>query len=360
VLGRDRIFVVAEAGVNHNGSLDLALQLVDVAARAGADAIKFQTFSAEQLVSAHAQKAAYQVANTGEGGSQLEMLKQLELSAAAHRVIVARCRELGIAFMSTAFDLQSLRFLVEFDMPAIKIPSGDVTAAPLVLEAASLRRPIILSTGMCTLADVEEALGVIAFGLTRADEAPSPAAFASAFAASEGRAALASNVTLLHCVTEYPAPLTVVNLRAMELLRDTFGLAVGYSDHTLGTAATLAAVALGASVIEKHFTLDKSLPGPDHRASLEPDELVAMVRGIREIELALGARRKEPSPAELGNQLVARRSLVTARPIRRGELFDAANLAVKRPGTGKRPLHYWSLLGTPATRDYAADEVLEP
>jgi N-acetylneuraminate synthase len=356
----EHTFVIAEAGVNHNGSLDLALRLVDVAARAGADAVKFQTFRADKLVSIHAPKAAYQVASTGQDGSQLEMLKSLELSEAAHRALASHCQELGIAFMSTAFDVQSLHFLAEFAMPATKIPSGDVTAAPLVLEAARLRRPIILSTGMCTLADVEEALGVIAFGLTRADEAPSPEAFASALAAPEGQAALAQNVTLLHCVTEYPAALADVNLRAMEVLRDAFGLPVGYSDHTLGTSAILAAVALGATIVEKHFTLDRHLPGPDHGASLEPDELAAMVRGIREIEVAMGARKKEPSPAELSNQRVARRSLVTAGPVRRGELFDTDNLAVKRPGLGKRPIHYWSMLGTPAPRDYAADELLEP
>lgn len=246
----DRTLVIAEAGVNHNGSLDLALQLVEVAARAKADVVKFQTFAAEQLVSAQAQKAAYQIASTGTQGNQLEMLKRLELPAQAYVAIAARCRELGIAFMSTAFDLQSLHFLAQFEMPATKIPSGDVTAAPLVLEAARLRRPIILSTGMCTLADVQEALGVIAFGLTRTQQAPSPQAFASAFVAPEGRAALARHVTLLHCVTEYPAPLADVNLRAMGLLHDTFGLPVGYSDHTLGTSAALAAVALGATIIE--------------------------------------------------------------------------------------------------------------
>lgn len=359
MIANDRTLVIAEAGVNHNGSLETALQLVDVAANSGADVVKFQTFRAGSLVSVHAQKAAYQIVSTGQQGGQLEMLRALELSEAAHRTLAARCKQAGIAFMSTAFDSESLRFLAGFDMPATKIPSGDVTAAPLLLEAARVGRPIILSTGMCSLADIEEALGVIAFGLT-CDEAPSPAAFASAFASAEGRAALLRSVTLLHCVTEYPAPLADVNLRAMDVMREAFGLPVGYSDHTLGTAAALAAVARGATVIEKHFTLDKNLPGPDHRASLEPDEFTAMVRGIREMELALGAPRKEPSPAELSNQRVARRSLVTARPVRRGELFNSDNLAIKRPGTGKHPIHYWSVLGTPATRDYAADEILEP
>ncbi len=359
--GNDRTFVIAEAGVNHNGSLELALQLVDVAVRAGADAVKFQTFRADQLVSAHAPKAAYQIANTGRTGSQLQMLRSLELSESDHRRIAAHCRQSNIAFMSTAFDAQSLRLLSTFDMPAIKIPSGDVTAAPLVLHAARLGKPIILSTGMCTLADIEEALGVIAFGLLEpAHATPSAEAFLRAYASEAGRAALSAQVTLLHCVTEYPTPLDTVNLRAMDVMRETFGLRVGYSDHTLGTSAPLAAVARGAAVIEKHFTLDRNLDGPDHRASLEPDELTDMVRSIREIEVALGAARKQPSAAELENRAVARRSLVTRRAIQCGELFDADNLAVKRPGTGKQPIHFWATLGTPAARDYAADEVLDP
>jgi len=353
-------FVIAEVGVNHNGSLQLALELVEIAARAGADAVKFQTFSSEKLVSAHTPKAAYQIASTGKDGNQLEMLRALELPHAAYRALAARCRELGIAFMSTAFDLDSLRFLAGFDMPATKIASGDVTAAPLVLEAARIGRPIILSTGMCTLEDVQEALGVIAFGLTNPAVRPAPAAFERAYASQAGRAALVEKVTLLHCVTEYPARFDEVNLRAMDVLRTEFGLRVGYSDHTLGTSVALAAVARGATTIEKHFTLDRTLPGPDHRASLEPGELHGLVQGIREIEAALGIARKEPSQAELSNQRVARRSLVTTRAIRRGELFDADNLAVKRPGIGRRPVHYWTVLGTPANRDYAADEILEP
>ena len=352
-------FVIAEAGVNHNGELDLALQLVDVAAQAGADAVKFQTFRAETLVSVHARKAAYQVQNTGDDGRQLEMLRKLELSEGMHHAIVERCRARGIAFMSTAFDAQSLAFLSGFAMPAIKIPSGDVTAAPLVLAAAQLKQPLILSTGMCTIADVETALGVIAFGLVGGGLPPSRAAFEAAFSSAEGRAALRTQVSLLHCVTEYPAPLAEVNLRAMDTLREAFGLRVGYSDHTTGTAVALAAVARGAAIIEKHFTLDRSLPGPDHAASLEPDELIGLVRDIRAIELALGTPHKGPSPAEQRNLPIARRSLVAARAIARGQRIEAADLAIKRPGDGVSPLHYWEFIGRTADRDYAIDEALQ-
>lgn len=357
---KPRVFVIAEAGVNHNGSLDLALQLVEAAARAGADAVKFQTFKADQLVSSRARKAEYQVQNTGEAGNQLEMLRRLELSPEAHRALAARCTEVRIAFMSTAFDIESLRFLATLKMPAVKIASGDVTAAPLVLEAARLGRPLIVSTGMCTLEEIREALGVIAYGLIGGGHRPSRAAFAEAYASDTGRAALVEKVTLLHCVTEYPAPFADVHLRAMELLRNTFGLRVGYSDHTVGTSIALAAVARGATVLEKHFTLDRALPGPDHRASLEPDELVRLVREVREIEAALGMERKGPTPSEIPNRLVARRSLVAAKPIARGEAFTDRNLAVKRPGGGLAPIAYWEMLGRPASRDYAADDLIEP
>lgn len=355
----DHTFVIAEAGVNHNGSLKLALELVDAAAQAGADAVKFQTFKAERLVSVHARKAAYQVANTGQDGTQLEMLRSLELTEGDHRALVARCAERGIAFMSTGFDIESLRFLAGFAMPAIKIPSGDVTAAPLVLEAARVGQPLIVSTGMCTLAEVKEALGVIAYGLVGGGHSPSRAAFAAAYASETGRAALAEKVTLLHCVTDYPASFAEVNLRAMDVLKDAFGLPVGYSDHTLGTSVALAAVARGATVLEKHFTIDSTLPGPDHRASLEPVEMASLIRQVREIEAALGASHKKPSPAELRNRPIARRSLVAARPIRRGERFSDANLAIKRPGGGLAPIMYWELIGREATRDYAADEMVD-
>jgi N-acetylneuraminate synthase len=352
------VFVIAEAGVNHNGSLALALDLVKVAAEAGADAVKFQTFKAANLVSVHARKADYQVRNTGDDSNQLAMLRKLELSEDDHRAIAQRCRDFGIRFMSTAFDLSCLKFLAQFDMPYIKIPSGDVTAAPLVLAAARLRRPMILSTGMCTLEDIESALGVVAFGLTL-DGVPSREAFVAAARSTDGRAQLQRQVTLLHCVTEYPAPFADVNLRAMDTMRDKFGLRVGYSDHTLGTAVALAAVARGAAVIEKHFTLDRNLLGPDHAASLEPAELAGMVRDIRAIEQCLGSPDKQPSPAEMGNRSIARRSLVAARDIRSGEYFDAMNLAVKRPGDGRSPYDFWVLQGAPANRDYLADELID-
>ena len=344
--------------MNHNGSMRLALDMVDAAANAGADAVKFQTFRAERLVSAGAPKAAYQAANTGTGGGQLDMLRALELSEPQHREILARCEERGIAFMSTAFDVESLRFLSTLPMPAIKIASGDITAAPLVLEAARLGRPLFVSTGMCTLPEVQEALGVIAYGLLDG-RAPSRVAFAEAYASAAGRAALVAKVTLLHCVTDYPAALDEVNLKAMDVLSEAFGLRVGYSDHTLGTTVALAAVARGAVVLEKHFTLDRGLPGPDHRASLEPAELTRLVSEVREIERALGAARKEPTAGELRNRPVARRSLVASAPIRRGERFTSENIALKRPGGGLAPILYWELLGREAPRDYAPDEMIE-
>ncbi len=356
----DRVLVIAEAGVNHNGSLELALQLVDVAAAAGADVVKFQTFKAEQLVTPGAAKAAYQVANTNEAGGQLGMLKKLELSAADHLALVQRCQQRGIGFMSTAFDAQSLEFLATLDMPAIKVPSGDISAGPLLLQAARLRKPMIVSSGMSTLADIEDALAVIAFGFVEQGMPAGRADFEAAYCSAEGQHALKTHVTLLHCVTQYPAPPEAVHLRAMDTMAAAFGLPVGYSDHTLGTDVALAAVARGAMVIEKHFTLDRRLPGPDHRASLEPDDLTRLVAGIRTIESALGSPRKAPAMAEVGNRPVVRRSVVAARPIRRGELLSADALTVKRPGSGISPMDYWSLLGRPANRDYDVDELIEP
>ena len=360
MIGNSSCFVIAEAGVNHNGSLERALQLVDVAADSGADAVKFQTFRAEELVTANAAKAAYQVANTGQDDGQLAMLRALELKPADHASLVARCRERGIRFMSTAFDEASLAFLGTLDMPAVKIPSGDITAGPLLLQAARLGRPLIVSTGMSTLADIEAALGVIAFGLTGQGEPGGREQLAVAYASPQGQAALRAKVTLLHCVTQYPAPAEAVNLRAMDTLAEAFGLPVGYSDHTSGVEVSLAAVARGACVIEKHFTLDRNLPGPDHAASLEPGELTQLVKGIRCIEQALGSARKMPAVAELPNRAVARRSIVAARAIRAGEVLRADMLAIKRPGSGLSPLDWWDVLGRPARRDYAADEAIEP
>jgi N-acetylneuraminate synthase len=355
-----RTLFIAEAGVNHNGSLDLALQLVDAAADAGADVVKFQTFKAQHLVTAQARKADYQATNTGEGGGQMDMLRKLELAPADHHVLLARCRERGIRFMSTAFDPDSLAFLGTLDIPAVKIPSGDITHAPMLLQAARLGRPLILSTGMSTLSDIEAALGVIAFSLTRPGAPASCTDFEAACSSAEGQAALLERVTLLHCVTEYPAPPASVNLRAMDTMAQAFGLPVGYSDHTAGTAVSLAAVARGATVIEKHFTLDRSLPGPDHAASLEPGELRSLVADIRVIEQALGSHRKGPAAAEVGNRAVARRSIVAARAIAHGEPLTLEALAFKRPGTGIPPTEAWDLIGRPACRAYEADDLIQP
>jgi N-acetylneuraminate synthase len=356
----DRTLVIAEAGVNHNGSLDLALKLVDVAAAAGADVVKFQTFKADLLATANAAKADYQVANTQEVGSQLAMLRRLELSYSDHHSLLARCRARGIRFMSTGFDAQSLAFLATLDMPAIKIPSGDITCGPLLLQAARLRRPIVVSTGMSTMADIEQALGVIAFGWTTDREPEGRNDFDAAYCSDEGQRALRKHVTLLHCVTQYPAPPEAVNLRAMDSMVAAFGLPVGYSDHTAGIEVSLAAVARGATVIEKHFTLDRTLPGPDHAASLEPDELAQLVTSIRSIELALGSPLKAPAPQEAGNRPIARRSIVAARAIRKGEAFTSEMLTHKRPGQGISPMEYWSLLGRAASRDYDVDGLIEP
>ena len=355
----ERTLIIAEAGVNHNGSLDLALQLVDVAAQAGADVVKFQTFKAELLATANAAKAEYQVTNTKEAGGQLEMLRRLELSNQDHQTLLQRCRQRGIRFMSTAFDAASLDMLAGLDMPAIKIPSGDITFAPQLIRAARLGRPLIVSTGMSTLADVEQALAVIAFAMTQPGEPTGRADFEAAYASLQGRQALLQNVTLLHCVTQYPAPASSINLRAMDTLRQAFGLPVGYSDHTEGTDVALAAVARGACVIEKHFTLDRQLPGPDHAASLEPTELSRLVQAIRNVEEALGSAIKGPSAAEAGNRPIARRSVVAARAIAPGEVLQAHMLACKRPASGVSPMDFWGLLGRPAGRAYAADEAID-
>lgn len=349
------VFVIAEAGVNHNGDLGRALALVDAAAEAGAQAVKFQTFRAADLVTADAPRAAYQSRNIGGEESQLAMLERLELGRDAHFRLRERCRQRGIAFLSTPFDPGSLAFLTEtMGCPAVKFSSGDLTNGPLLYQAASRGVQVILSTGMATLADVAEALGVLACGyLGRSPRRPELGR-----ALDEGHAALADKVCLLHCTTEYPAPLAEVNLHAMGTLRQTFALPVGYSDHTEGIAVTLAAVALGAAVIEKHITLDRTLPGPDHRASLEPAELAALVRGVAEVAQALGTAEKAPTASERGNMAVARKSLVVLAPIQTGEMFTTANLGVKRPGTGRSPMEWWDVLGQAATRDYAAGDLI--
>jgi N-acetylneuraminate synthase len=353
------IFIIAEAGVNHDGSLEKALQLVDVAAEAGADAVKFQTFRADALARRDAPKATYQIASTGAGESQHAMIRRLELDEAAHEALVARCRERHIEFLSTPFDPGSLRLLSRLELTRLKLSSGDLTNSPFLLQAARTGLPIILSTGMGNLGEIETALGVLAFGYCESALQPSPGALERSYASAEGQRALQSRVTLLHCTTEYPAPLADVNLRAMDTLRAAFGLPVGYSDHTDGIAISIAAAALGAVVVEKHFTLDRSLPGPDHKASLEPPQLAQMVRSIREVETALGEPLKRVTPSEIGNRAVARKSLVAARDIRKGEAFTAENLTSKRPGDGVSPTQYWERLSRVAERDYRRDEQIE-
>ena len=353
-------FVIAEAGVNHNGDLELARQLVDAAADAGADCVKFQTFRADKLASASARKAAYQQETTGSGESQLDMLRRLELSPDAHRELMARCADRGIEFLSTPFDHDSLSFLVaDLGLDRLKLGSGELTNGPLLLAAARTGLPLILSTGMATMQEVEDAAGVLAWGWTADDGSPRRAEFAEALASEDGRRAVAERLVLLQCTTEYPAPFADVNLRAMHTLAQRFGVQVGLSDHTPGITVPIAAVARGASVIEKHFTLDRTLPGPDHRASLEPTELAAMITAIRQVEAALGTRSKAPAESELGNRVIARKGIVAARPIAAGATFTAADLACKRPESALSPLRLWDLLGRPVQRDYAADEAID-
>jgi N-acetylneuraminate synthase len=355
------VAVIAEAGVNHNGDLGRALALVDAAADAGADFVKFQSFVADELASRQTSKCDYQRATTDAAESQHAMLKRLELDRDAHEWLMARCAERRIRFLSTPFDLPSLRLLTgELGLRLVKIPSGEITNAPLLLAAARTSADIILSTGMSDLDDVRRALGMLAFGYLGRDERPGADSFAAAFADARGRAMLAGNVTLLHCTSEYPAPFEDVNLRAMDTLREAFGLPVGLSDHSPGINVAVAAAARGAAVIEKHFTLDRALPGPDHKASLEPGELKTMIEGIRQIERALGDGRKVPAPSEIKNIAAARKCLVARRAIQAGEAFSEDNLAVKRAGGGIAPDRYWDWLGRVATRAYAEDEAIEP
>jgi N-acetylneuraminate synthase/N,N'-diacetyllegionaminate synthase len=325
-------FVIAEAGVNHNGDPALAARLVDVAADAGADAVKFQTFRSEALTSRHAPKATYQVETTGGNESQLAMLKKLELSLDAHRDLIARCRQRKIMFLSSVFDEASADALDALDVAAFKLGSGELTNLPLLERLARTRRPLLVSTGMATLAEVEAAVAAIA-----RHGAP---------------------VALFHCVSAYPAPAAEMNLRAMDTLRARFGCPVGLSDHTLGWEIALAAVARGAEMLEKHFTLDATLPGPDHRASLEPDALAALVRGVRAVESALGDGIKRPTPAEENTKAVARKSVVVTRAIARGTRLGAADLTVKRPGTGIPPSDLAKVVGRSARRDLEADQPL--
>lgn len=329
-----RVCIIAEAGVNHNGSLERAMEMVDAAAAAGADYIKFQTFQTRRLVTRHALKAEYQKSQT-EQGSQFDMLAALELDESAHRQLLQHCQKCGIGFLSTAFDLESLDLLRSLGICTWKIPSGEITNWPLLHAIGKLAQPVILSSGMSTLGEIESALQVLYDAGTKPGQ-----------------------ITLLHCTTEYPAPLTEVNLHAMETMRQAFQLPVGYSDHTVGITIPIAAVAMGATIIEKHFTLDRSLPGPDHAASLEPKELAQMVAAIRAVETALGDGNKRVMPSELSNRAIARKSIVAATAIQAGDTFSADNLTTKRPGTGLSPMAWKQLLGQKASRSYQPDDFI--
>ena len=357
---RDRVYVIAEAGVNHDGDVQAALRLVEAAARAGADAVKFQTFRTDALTASSAPKAVYQRRTTDPSESQSAMLRRLELSHDAHREIMAASADLGIDFLSTPFDPASLAFLVEdLGLRRIKIGSGDLTNGPLLHQAALSEADVILSTGLATLGEIEEALGALALGY--AGETPRCRSdLLRAWSNPSLRDGLAGRIVLLQSTTEYPAPPASANLRAIGTLSAAFGLPVGFSDHTEGCDVCVAAVACGARVVEKHITLDRNRPGPDHAASMEPDDFAALVGAIRTVEMALGDGRKTPHSSEAANARVARKSLVAGAPIRAQEPFSAANLLVKRPASGRSPNDMWDVLGRPSGRNYAPDEAIDP
>jgi len=354
-------YIIAEVGVNHNGRRDVAFQLVDVAVDAGVDAIKFQTFKPENLVTKEADKANYQKQTTDMNESQFAMLKRLELSYDLHYELVEYCHKNKIEFLSTAFDFESLDFLSnKLKLKKLKIPSGEITNGPLLLAYAKTGCDLILSTGMAVLGEIEEALSVLAFGLIGDNiTKPSKAAFQYAYLSAEGQKTLKDKVTVLHCTTEYPAPLKEINLNAMQTVYNAFGLKVGYSDHSEGITVPIAATAIGATLIEKHFTLDKTSVGPDHKASLEPDELEAMVKAIRIVEQSMGNGIKGPMPSEFNNIPIARKSLIVAKDIKQGEIFTEENIVLKRPGNGVSPMEYWNIMGKTAQQDYFRDEVVK-
>lgn len=329
-----KTLIIAEAGVNHNGSLELALKMVDEAKKAGADIIKFQTAKPEKVISRFAEKAEYQKETTGAQESQLEMCKKIHLKLEDYVVIKKYCEEVGIEFLSTPFDLDSINFLENLGCTVWKIPSGEITNLPYLEMIAKTGKPIILSTGMSTMEDIDAGMNVL-------------------------RKNGAGEITLLHCTTQYPTPYVEVNLKAMDMLRQKFKCRVGYSDHTKGIEVPIAAVAQGASVIEKHFTLDQNMEGPDHKASLEPDELQEMVRAIRNIEQALGDGEKRPMPSEIANKVVARKSIIAARDIKKGEMLSEENLTTKRPGNGISPMRWYEVIGETAKRDFMEDELIE-
>lgn len=331
-----KTIIIAEAGVNHNGDLEIAKNLIEVAANAGADYVKFQTFSANELVTQNAMKADYQIKNSNIDETQYEMLRRLELKFEDHQLLIDYSKLCGIKFLSTAFDIKSLDFLDSLDVDLFKIPSGEITNYPFLKAVASYKKKIILSTGMSTLADVENAISVLLkFGSCRED------------------------ITILHCTTEYPAPIDEVNLLVMNTLKVSFGVDVGYSDHTMGIVIPISAVSLGACVIEKHFTLDKGMEGPDHKASLEPEELILMIKSIRLVEKALGNGIKKVTTSELKNINIARKSLIANSKIKKGEIFTAENISVKRPGLGISPMRYDEVIGKVANRDYDFNELIK-
>jgi len=329
------VMIIAEAGVNHNGSIELAEKLIDVAAEAGADFVKFQTFKAETLVTQTADKAEYQKEITNTDESQFEMIKKLELDRKTHEELIDYCKTKDIQFLSTAFDHKSIELLAELNIPLFKIPSGEITNLPYLRHIGKMGKPIIMSTGMSTLDEVQNALNIL-------------------IESGAGK----EQITILHCNTEYPTPMEDVNLKAMITIREKLGVSIGYSDHTNGIEVSIAAVAMGATVIEKHFTLDRKLPGPDHAASLEPYELKEMVTSIRNIEIAMGDGIKKPSPSELKNISIARKSLVAKKPIKKGEILSETNLTAKRPGLGISPMKWDSYIGRNAERDYLEDDLI--
>ena len=330
----NHVYIIAEVGVNHNGDISLAKQMIDAAKAAGVDAVKFQTFVAENLVSSCAEKADYQKETTGSDESQLDMIKKLELSFDNFAELKSYCVSRNLDFMSTPFDFESIDFLAELGQEIFKIPSGEITNLPYLLEIGKLKQKVVLSTGMSTLSEIADALEIL-------------------------KDAGTTEITLLHCNTAYPTPYDDVNLNAMQTLKDVFNIPIGYSDHTQGIEVPVAAVAKGAVVIEKHFTLDKNMEGPDHKASLEPDELKQMVTAIRNIEKALGSAEKEPTESEIVNRDIARKSIVAKCDIKAGEIFTEENITVKRPGNGISPMKWFDVLGQKAVRDFIPDELIE-
>jgi len=329
-----KTYIIAEAGINHNGCVETAKKMIDASVEFGADAIKFQTFRAQELISSFAPKAEYQKNATDKAETQLEMISRYELNETQHEAIITYSVERGIQFLSTAFDISSIRLLESYNIPLFKIPSGEITNLPYLIEIAKLNKPVILSTGMSTMEEVKTAVDILN---------------------KNG----AAEITVLHCNTEYPTPYEDVNLNAMLTIKNELRVKTGYSDHTLGIEIPIAAVAMGAEVIEKHFTLDRNMEGPDHKASLEPEEFAAMVRAIRNTEIALGSEVKKPSPSEMKNIVIARKSIIAKSAIKKGEIFAEENITAKRPGNGISPMKWFDILGLTAVRDFNQDEMIE-